>query len=104
MKLLTLLVLVVVVSTVITSLSLSVREQSLSVISSDLLVRLLISPVEHGRRRPMAKSRNRSRDARKRAAKKRKNREYQARKLQQIAKKPGTIALYSELERNDGTR
>lgn len=52
----------------------------------------------------MAKSRNRSRDARKRAAKKRKNREYQARKLQQIAKKPGTIALYSELERNDGTR
>ena len=49
----------------------------------------------------MAKSRNRSRDIRKRAAKKRKNKEYQARKLQEIAKVPET---WSELERNDGTR
>lgn len=34
----------------------------------------------------MAKSRNRSRDARKRAAKKRKNRDYQTRKLMELAK------------------
>lgn len=52
----------------------------------------------------MAKSRNRSRDIRKRAAKKRKNKEYQERKLKQIAKEPGAVETYSELERNDGTR
>lgn len=52
----------------------------------------------------MAKSRNRSRDIKKRAAKKRKNREYQARQLLKIAKVPGTIETWNELERNDGTR
>lgn len=48
----------------------------------------------------MAKSRNRSRDARKRAAKKRKNREYQARKLILLAQKPAVELA----EENDGTR
>jgi hypothetical protein len=48
----------------------------------------------------MAKSRNRSRDARKRAAKKRKNRDYQTRKLLSLAQKPAVEIA----EENDGTR
>lgn len=55
----------------------------------------------------MAKSRNRSRDARKRAAKKRKNREYQERKREEISKiaesmpermSPSEIPLYHQNE------
>ena len=56
----------------------------------------------------MAKSRNRSRDARKRAAKKRKNRDYQARKLDSIAAmaKMREIAALTNpsQEKEDGTR
>lgn len=63
----------------------------------------------------MAKSRNRSRDARKRAAKKRKNRLYQDRKrmeasafdkMREIAAltNPKVVETYNDLERNDGTR
>ena len=51
----------------------------------------------------MAKSRNRSRDARKRAAKKRKNRLYQDKKREEIAS-PKVVEVYNDLERNDGTR
>lgn len=53
----------------------------------------------------MAKSRNRSRDARKRAAKKRKNRDYQARKLQEIAAESKMLMdIGEELRKSDGTR
>lgn len=52
----------------------------------------------------MAKSRNRSRDARKRAAKKRKNRLYQERKREELARVPVTLEELAKLESNDGTR
>jgi hypothetical protein len=53
----------------------------------------------------MAKSRNRSRDAKKRAAKKRKNRDYQALKLAEIAAESTRLMdLGEELRKRDGTR